>query len=130
MNKGKQAQLITEIREMIIQDITYQTNPWYSLAVAVTLTHETEEMSGYLYQEDGTFEAGSPYEFGNVLDKLLELKSEMETNGDGSFLQCLIHVTKPDYKIRLQFEYENSKKWGSKSFSMDMSDFANLLRPE
>lgn len=129
MSKEKQAQLITEISEMIVEDKTYQTKSWHSLAIAVTLTDE-EKMSGYLYQEDGTFEAGSPREFGDVLDKLLELKAEMVNDGDKPFLQCLIHITKPDYKLRFQFEYENPKRWALTSFGMDMSVFANALKPE
>ncbi|KIX20081.1 hypothetical protein SY27_16345 [Flavobacterium sp. 316] len=129
MSKEKQAQLITEIGEMIVEDKTYQTKSWHSLAIAITLTDE-EKMSGYLYQEDGTYEAGSPREFGDLLDKLLELKAEMVKDGDKPFLQCLIHITKPNYKIRLQFEYENPKRWTRKSTGMDMSAFANALKPE
>lgn len=129
-SKEKQAQLITELGEMIVEDEKYQTKPWHSLAIAITLTKETEKMSGYLYQEDGTFEAGSPREFGDVLDKLLELKAEMVADGDKPFLQCLIHIKKPNYKIRLQFEYENATKWAPISKGLNMSDFANLLKPE
>ena len=57
MSKEKQAQRISEIGEMIVEDKTYQTKPWHSLAIAITLTKETEKMSGYLYQEDGTYKA-------------------------------------------------------------------------
>jgi hypothetical protein len=130
MNKEKQAQLISEIGEMIINDPRYISNPWQSIAIVITLCDRSREMSSYRYLENGSFQAGSPNSAGAILRKFRDLKKQMETDGDGSFLKCLIHITKPDYNIRLQFEFDNPERWKPKTFGMDMSEFANLLRPE
>lgn len=130
MSSETQAALISAVGEMIVEDKAMQRAPWQSLALAVTLDNDgNEEMSGYRYLEDGSFEAGSPDEFGDILDKLLELKAEMAADGDGSFQQCLIHIIKPEYKIRIQFEFDNPKRWWPKTVGVDMSEFAEALRP-
>lgn len=51
----------------------------------------------------------------------------MANNSDGEFIECLIHLTKPNGKIRLQFEFENPERWTRKFTGMIMSAFANLL---
>jgi hypothetical protein len=131
MSKETQATLIIDIGELIIEDERFQSNPWIAIAIAVTLDNDgNEEMSSYRYLEDGSYEAGSPKAFGDILDKLLDLKGDMEMDGDGSFLQCLIHITKPDYQIRFQFEFDNPKRWWPGSVGMDMSGYAEALRPK
>lgn len=131
MTTEKQAALITQIGEMIVEDPRYLANPWHAIGIAATVSDSgTEKMSGYRYLEDGSFEAGGPKEFGDLLDKLLELKAEMVLQGERGFQQCLIHITKPDYKLRLQFEFDDPTRWSPTATGMDMSAFATLLRPE
>ncbi|MFT7059252.1 MAG: hypothetical protein ACJASV_001759 [Pseudorhodobacter sp.] len=130
MSKETQAALISEIGEMIVEDERYLSNPWQGIGIAVTLNEGSREMSSYRYLEDGSYEAGSPKAGSAFLRKMRELKLEMENDGDGSFLQCLIHITKPDYQIRFQFEFDNPKRWWPGSVGMDMSGYAEALRPK
>ncbi len=130
MTTETQAALISEIGKMIIEDRAYQSDDWQALGFVVTLDGGTRKMTGYRYPADGSFEASTPDEAGDVIRKFRALKEEMSKNGDGAFVQCLIHITKPDYKLRLQFEFDDPKRWAAKSIGMDMSEFAELLRPE
>ena len=130
MSKEKQAQLITEIGEIIVDDYIAQNIAWEALGFVVTLYNGTRRMTGYRYVKDENFEASTPENAGDVIRKCRVLKEEMSNNGEGTFVQCLIHITKPDYKIRLQFEFDNPERWKPKIIGMDMSEFANALRPE
>lgn len=130
MSKEKQAQLITDIGEMIIDDYIAQNIAWEALSFVVTLYNGTRSMTGYRYLKDESFEASTPEDAGDVIRKCRVLKEEMSNNGEGTFVQCLIHITKPDYNIRLQFEFDNPERWKPKIIGMDMSTFVNALRPE
>lgn len=130
MSKEKQAQLITEIGEMIIDDYIAQNIAWEALSFVVTLYNGTRRMTGYRYLANGSFEASTPENASDVIRKCRVLNEEMTNNGDGTFVQCLIHLSKPDYKIRLQFEFDNPERWKPKIIGMDMSTFVNALRPE
>ncbi|TXD35259.1 hypothetical protein FRC96_11305 [Lujinxingia vulgaris] len=130
MSKDIQAALITEIGEMIAGDDYLQAQEWQGLGLVVTIQDGTRRMTGFRYLEDGSFEADTPDNGGDVMRKLRELKHAMIANGDGAFVQCLIHLTRPDYELRLQFEFDDPTRWKPKKISMDMSEFADLLRPE
>ena len=130
MNNEKQAQLITEIGEMIIDDYLTQNIDWEALSFVVTLHNGTRRMTGYRYLKDESYEASTPEEAGDVIRKCRVLIEEMSNNGEGPFVQCLTHINKPDYNIRLQFEFDNPEIWKPKTFGMNMSEFANLMRPE
>ena len=62
--------------------------------------------------------------------RVRDLRDDMAANGDGSFVQCLIHLTRPEYRLRLQFEFDDPKRWAPRKIGLDMSEFAEMLRPE
>ena len=130
MTDEKSADLIRKMGEMIINDPEFEDDSWEAIGLVATFQNGSEEMSGYSYFADGSFEAAAPVNFGDVVDKFLELRNYMEATGQGAFLQCLIHITKPDYALRVQFEHNDPKRWWPKKISMDMSEFAEQLRPE
>lgn len=124
------ADLTIEIGEMIVENFEYRDDTWQGLALVATFFEGSEECSGYQYFGDGSFEAGGVKNFGDFLDKLLELRAHMHQNGEGAFVQCLIHITRPDYALRIQYEHENPERWWPGGPSADMSAFAEQLRPE
>jgi len=130
MSDTSQAALITEIGELIAGDAALQALDWQGLGFAVTLAGGDREMTGYRYLEDGSFEADTPDNGGDVMRKFRDLKNVMIASGDGAFVQCLVHLTRPEYRLRLQFEFEDPTRWRPKKISMDMSEFAEMLRPE
>ncbi|MBT2968697.1 MAG: hypothetical protein KME56_04695 [Candidatus Thiodiazotropha sp. (ex Ctena orbiculata)] len=123
--------LILEIGSLIIDNARYTEDKWIGLALMGNFSFGQERMSGYVYYEDGDFEARTPKGF-DVLDKVGELREAMkiERNPDGkAWHQCLIHITKPGMKINVMFEYDDPERWTSKRISRDMSDYAALLKP-
>lgn len=46
------------------------------------------------------------------------------------FLFNVYHLIKPNYDLYLQFEFDNPERWTRESTIMDMSKFAETLRPE
>lgn len=122
--------LIREIGEMVLDDPEFEADTWDAISLVATFHDGSEEMSGYMYFADGSFEAAAPFNIGDIVDKFLELREHMEENGQGAFLQSLLHITKPDIALRLQFEHDNPKRWWPEKVSMDMSAFAEQLRPD
>ncbi len=127
--------LIHEIGKMIISDQRYvdpgspfKLRTWDSLALAVTVMPGSREMTGYVYLGD-RWEARGPSLGSGIYDKLEELQALTKTPDGKTWQQCLIHITKPDYKINIQFEYDDPRRWSLKKVSLDMADYANFLRP-
>lgn len=130
MTDATTADLTIEIGELIVDDRRYNEEDWQGIGIVVTFFEGSEECSGYRYLADGSFEAGSPKRAGDLFDKLLELRDHMVATGDRPFVQCLVHITKPDYALRIQYEYDNPQRWWPSGPSADMSEFAEQLRPE
>ena len=126
----KSADLNIEIGEMIVENFECRHDNWVGISLVATFFEGSEECSGYQYFDDGSFEAGGVSNFGEFMDKLLKLRDCMEQNGEGTFVQCLIHITKPNYALRIQYEYENPERWWPSGPSANMNAFADLLRPE
>ncbi len=131
MTDATQAALITALGEMVVEDRSFATRPWVDLALVATITDETEEITGYRYLDDGSFEAEVPEEFGAVLEKLGELRTAMQAvaSDHRPWLQCLLQITRPEYELKLVFEYENDSRWSPAETCLDMSAFAGALRP-
>ena len=120
--------LILEIGSLVVNDRRYDDR-WKGLALVGNFSDGQERMNGYQYFADGEFEAGVPKGAGDIIDKLLELRREMKKDKNEEWQQCLIHITKPDYKINIQFEYDDPNRWVLKKISMDMSEYAELIKP-
>lgn len=121
--------LIFKIGEMIVEDPEFQDDAWTGIGLVASLNDESNGFMGYSYLDNGTYEAASPVRFGDILDVLRELKEHMRENGEGAFVQCLIHITKPDYDLRVQFEHTDTERWWPRTASPLMSEFAEMLRP-
>ena len=136
-------ELIHEIGKLIITDRRYvepephrKIRNWDALALVAHVEPGSGDphgylggMTGYVYEGD-RWEARTPGDaFELILDKLGELQALTKTPDGKTWQQCLIHITKPDYKINIQFEYDDPRRWSLKKVSLDMADYANFLRP-
>lgn len=129
MTDEASAKLTIEVGELILEDSRYNEDDWQGIAIVVTFFQGSQRCSGYRYFEDGSFKAGSPRRAGDLIDKVEELREHMRENGEGAFAQCLIHITKPDYALRIQYEHDDPRRWSPDGPAADMSAFADLLRP-
>ena len=120
--------LIMEIGSLVVNDRRYDER-WKGLALVGNFSNGQERMNGYQYFANGDFEPGIPKRAGDIIDKLLELRQEMKKEKDEEWHQCLIQITRPDFKINIQFEYDDPARWSVKNVSLDMSEYAELLKP-
>ena len=130
MNTEKRTDLYNKITELILSDPRYNQDDWRGIGIAVTLDQNRESCSSYRYFADGTYEAGSPKQFGTLFDLLLELREHIQETEGRLFVQCLIHLTKPDNALHITYEYKDPARWSLKKISADTSDFAEQLRPD
>lgn len=124
MKSKKCDELILEIGSLILNCEDYTNYQWRGISVVVS---SDKCMTGYVYLDDGAFEAETP-EF-DAMRKVLELREQMKKEGGRAWHQCLIHITKPDFKINIKFEYDDPKRWSLTKVSRDMSDYAESLKP-
>lgn len=121
--------LILDIGSLILKSAKYSDDQWQGLALVGDFANGMESMHGYVYFPDGGFEARTPAPSFDVMDKVQELRQEMKKEKNEEWCQCLIHITRPDYKINIKFEYDDPKRWSPKEVSRDMSEFAESIKP-
>ena len=151
-------QLIHEVGNLIISDERY-VNPepdrklrnWDALSLVVNVASQDKGATGYVYEGEKC-EARVPREARLLIKKLQELQELTKSPEGKTWKQCLIHITrqdhkflkrywhkladsflahitKPGYKINIQFEYDDPRRWSLKKVSLNMADYANSLRP-
>jgi len=122
--------LIHEIAEMIIPNERYANSDWDALLLVVTVIPGNKELSGYIYEGE-TWEArGISLDISRAFfKKLLELQSLMKDKEGREWKQCLIHITRPDYEINIQLEYNDLRRWFLKKAALDMADYASSPCP-
>ena len=64
-----------------------------------------------------------------ALDPLRDLQDAMAAETGNLWKQALIHITRPGPEINIQFEYDDPTRWSLKKVSLDLSDYAESLRP-
>jgi hypothetical protein len=119
--------LVLEIGSLIVNSEAYAKYEWQAISVVGHFSQGERSTSGYVYLDDGDFQAETPGF--DALYKIEELREEMKKETDKAWHQCLIHITKPDFKINIQFEYDDPKRWSLKKVSRDISDYAESLKP-
>jgi hypothetical protein len=129
MNQSEANEMIMNIGAMIINDVCYLDGDWNALALVGDLSDGQRGVCGYQYFPDGTFAAKIPKKFSDVLYKLSQLREATHTEEGVGWHQCLIHITKPGMNINIQFEYDDPNRWSLGSVSLDMSEYAESLKP-
>jgi hypothetical protein len=127
MNSTKCDELIHEIGSLIVNSAAYANDQWQGIAAVGNFSHGEQSMTGYAYLDDGGFKPRTPGF--PTLRKVRELRQEMKKETNKEWHQCLIHVTKPDFKINIKFEYNDPDRWSLKTISLDISDFAESIKP-
>ena len=130
MGTEKQAALIMEIGELIVEDPGLAPRPWHAVSIVTTYDEDSQDLTGYLYDEDGGFEAITLENVMALMDKLDDLRDAMEDETGDAWVQCLMQITKPKYEFRTQYEYTDAARWSPAAMSSSMQEFADALRPE
>ncbi|WP_083099010.1 hypothetical protein [Pseudophaeobacter leonis] len=124
-----QSELVFAVGELIVEDPKIASKPWDALSLVATFNNNSEKLSGYRYWGESEYEAAEIGNFGDILDKLLELRDAMGDEVDGLWVQCLLQITKPDYAFRVQYEYSDPQRWSPHEMTPTMQEFAASLRP-
>ena len=119
--------LIMEIGSTIVTSEEYAQDEWVGISVVGNFYQNEQSQNGFVYLSNGEFEARAPGF--PTLDKLIALRDVMNEEKGEAWHQCLVHVTRPDFKINIQFEYEDPRRWKPKKVSMDMSEYAESIKP-
>jgi len=122
------AELIQAIGGLVLQNDEYRSDPWDGLSIVVTLVPGRQNVTGYIYDGD-SWTSRTPRGDDSFLDKCIELQEAMRSPKGEVWKQALIHITKPGPEINIKFEYDDPKRWSLKKVSLDMSDYAESLRP-
>ena len=122
-------EVVQQLGQTIVTDPEYGKFDWQGVALMVTRKPTERRMTGYLYLADGTFSATRPGNNRKIKDLAGLLQQVMEDETGARWLKCLIHVWKPGPEIDIQFEYDDPERWKIQKVSLDMSDYAESLRP-
>jgi len=90
------------------------------------LVGSQEALYGYIFKEDGDWEARVPSGF-DVLDAFIELQAAMERQTGKKWLRALIHINRETTEINIQFEYDDPTRWQIVPSKLEES--VNALRP-
>jgi len=123
----KRNALINDIVENMLASEELKDNAWDTLALVMKFGNGARGATGYRYNGD-KFTAWTPEGFTSIdiMTELLELMAKEEGR---EWQQALIHVKKADMSFDMQFEYDNPHRWSPTAKSLDMSEYANSLRP-
>ncbi|ABC31731.1 conserved hypothetical protein [Hahella chejuensis KCTC 2396] len=128
MGNSLSNELVMEIGSIMLGSEEYEKYEWAGIALVGNFSHGQQRMNGYVYLVDGDYQAAIPSV--DALRKIKVLRDEMAKAEGREWHQCLIHITRPDYKINIQFEYDDPDRWKLKNISRDMREYADFLKPE
>ena len=125
-------ELISKIGGLILSHPEYADNPWVGITILVEfLGRRSHASHGYRYLDDGSFTPALPDgpEGDDAYDTIVELRDLMAADTGNTWHQCLIQIWQPGPQIKVLFEYDDPTRWSIKEFSMDMSPYANSIKP-
>lgn len=113
MNEVEVRNTITiEVARLILSDPRYATDNWSEISIVYNFLNGRENLYGYVYFPDGRWEARLPDDSKwESLDKMLELQAAMERETGKKWIKALVHITRADQGLNIQFEYDDPKKW-------------------
>jgi len=122
--------LIKEIGSMILRCNDTQENEWRSLSVVFDLGENHASNSGFLYTTDKIkpMTAGIDGEVMTVVNKIREFQTVVEKKYGKKFKQLLIQMEKESGRIKIDFEFDDPKRW-----NMGPSNYIKMreaLRPK
>lgn len=130
MGTSKASELVHVIGNKIVSDPAYLDQPWDGVSLVGTFSEGQRRMTGFRFFADGAFKASLPKDKDlGIMNGLRDLHREMSAETGAAWHQCLIQIWKPGPKIHIDFEYDDPERWKLKPVSLDVSDYANSIRP-
>ena len=124
-------QRIQQIGQMILTSKKIETlDAWDGLSFVITLREGGGGgIHGFYYLKDGSFGAKTPGQVGKIITAFHALQEAMHKESGDRWHQALVHLTRPGPKIDIKFEYDNPVRWKPTVSGLDMTDYANSIKP-
>ncbi|WP_299410084.1 hypothetical protein [Acaryochloris sp. IP29b_bin.148] len=122
---------IQQIGQMILasKKITDIKN-WDGLSLVITLREgRGGSVHGFYYLKNGNFGATSTGQVGKTITEFHALRNIMYEETGERWCQALVHLTRPGPDINIKFEYDNPQRWKPSISGLDMTDYANSIKP-
>lgn len=103
------AKLIDKLGHGILGSAAFADDGWTAIAL-VTRIEGAIVNHGFKYYPDGSVIPASETTFDTTM-LFVELVDTMEQLDGRRWKACLIQITKPEMKIRIQYEYDNAHRW-------------------
>ncbi len=106
-------EMIIEVGTAIVQDAEYRSDmSWETIAVVYNFLNGRQNSYGYIFRADGSWKASLPQDEDDaILDKMLALQAAMERDTGKKWIKALVHITRADQGLNIQFEYDDPDKW-------------------
>ena len=127
MTKQRQADLITEIGEKLVEDPASMALDWDLIACVATFEQGSSELLAYAFTRSGEHEVLMPEDVFGLLDIVEDLRNEMIADGEHGWLQALMTIARPEYKFSIVFEHDEPDRWEASDIIKDMSQKAKEL---
>ncbi|WP_026403202.1 hypothetical protein [Actinomadura rifamycini] len=116
---------LTAVGEAIVGNAEHQDG-WAALSLVATFGGGTESMFGYVYFDDGSWEARTPKGW-DVLDGLGALREAMAVPGEPGWKACLLQLRRADLRLGIDVEYDDAERWKVRPDDLERS--VERLRP-
>lgn len=105
--------LINQVGMLIVTDPTVDAEYWdgYALIARYGEPMLARRLSGFRYQDDGSFEAATPHD-NDALDKAVDaLREAMHVPGQARWDAAVFQIRRDTRKIHAEFEYDHPEQW-------------------
>jgi len=117
---------LTELGRLIVAGPDYAGHDWRGIAVVIQI-EPRKRLFGYMYLSDGSWTAAIP-EPRPAIEKALALAEAMRVEGKAGWKTCLIQISAPDGRMKVDFEYDNPARWDVTPANLE--ERVEALRPD
>lgn len=127
MSRQEHADLIVQIGEMIVEDPASAAQDWQVITIISSFKEDNQTFKSYWFDADGTYSVLPLTGAFDVMERIEDLRDEMVRNDDRPWVQCLISISQPEFKLSMKYEYDNPDLWTASTIVAEMSKRANPL---
>lgn len=131
VNEQAKSDQIQEIGQMILtSEKIARLEDWHALSIVVTLREgRGGNVHGFFYRQNGEFGPTTPGKPKDTVTAFHTLRNIMEEETGDKWHQALVQLTRPGPEINIKFEYDDPQRWKPEISGLDMSDYANSIKP-
>lgn len=103
---------VVELGKLVATHEAYKDLDWKGIALVGDFAGGQRSMFGYVYLNDGDWEAKLPRDSGRTVMKALrQLHDAMAKKNDAAWQQCLLQIDHDSMSVNIKFEYDDPQRW-------------------